>query len=79
MKHRTVVGSDAFIGSDTMLVAPVSVGAGAMTATGSVITRDVEPEALALARAPQVNKPGRARKMFEMLKVHKARHAREAG
>lgn len=79
MKHRTVVGSDAFIGSDTMLVAPVSVGAGAMTATGSVITRDVEPEALALARAPQVNKPGRARKMFEMLKARKARRAREAG
>jgi bifunctional UDP-N-acetylglucosamine pyrophosphorylase/glucosamine-1-phosphate N-acetyltransferase len=42
-KHRTVIGEDAFIGCDTMLVAPVTVGAGAFTATGAVVTRDVGP------------------------------------
>ena len=42
-KHRTVIGEDAFIGCDTMLVAPVTVGAGAFTATGAVVTRDVAP------------------------------------
>jgi bifunctional UDP-N-acetylglucosamine pyrophosphorylase/glucosamine-1-phosphate N-acetyltransferase len=42
-KHRTTIGEDAFIGCDTMLVAPVTVGAGAFTATGAVVTRDVAP------------------------------------
>jgi bifunctional UDP-N-acetylglucosamine pyrophosphorylase/glucosamine-1-phosphate N-acetyltransferase len=42
-KHRTVIGEDAFIGCDTMLIAPVTVGAGAFTATGAVVTRDVPP------------------------------------
>ena len=73
MKHRTEIGAGAFIGSNTMLVAPVRVGAGAMTGSGSVITRDVADAALALARAEQVNKPGMARKLFEMLKAKKAR------
>ena len=73
MKHRTEIGAGAFIGSNTMLVAPVRVGAGAMTGSGSVITRDVGDAALALARAEQVNKPGMARKLFEMLKAKKAR------
>ncbi|SDI14515.1 bifunctional UDP-N-acetylglucosamine diphosphorylase/glucosamine-1-phosphate N-acetyltransferase GlmU [Lutimaribacter saemankumensis] len=73
MKHRTEIGAGAFIGSNTMLVAPVKVGAGAMTASGSVITRDVEDEALALARAEQTNKPGMARKLFEILKAKKAK------
>ena len=77
MKHRTEIGARVFIGSDTMLVAPVRIGDGAMTATGSVITRDVEPEALAVARAPQENKPGRARKLFDMLKAKKARRDKE--
>jgi bifunctional UDP-N-acetylglucosamine pyrophosphorylase/glucosamine-1-phosphate N-acetyltransferase len=62
-KHRTVIGADAFIGSDTALVAPVSVGAGAITAAGSVITEDVAPDALAIARGRQVQKPGRAASM----------------
>jgi bifunctional UDP-N-acetylglucosamine pyrophosphorylase/glucosamine-1-phosphate N-acetyltransferase len=52
-KHRTTVGDDAFIGSDTMLVAPVTVGEGAQTAAGSTITRDVPPDALAIERADQ--------------------------
>lgn len=67
MKHHTEIGEDVFIGSDTMLVAPVSIGDRAMTGSGSVITNDVENDALALARAPQVNKPGLATKLFEML------------
>ncbi|WP_299687265.1 bifunctional UDP-N-acetylglucosamine diphosphorylase/glucosamine-1-phosphate N-acetyltransferase GlmU [uncultured Tateyamaria sp.] len=76
MKHRTEVGARAFIGSNTMLVAPVSVGDEAMTGSGSVITSDVEDGALAIARAPQVEKPGMARKLFEMLKAKKARQQR---
>lgn len=79
MKHRTEIGAGVFIGSDTMLVAPVRVGDGAMTATGSVITRDVEPGALALARARQETKPGRARKLMEMLRARKARQDGETG
>ena len=59
-KFETHVGEGAFIGSDTALVAPVSVGAGAYTGSGSVITRDVAADALALARGQQVEKPGRA-------------------
>ncbi len=59
-KHRTVIGAGAFIGSDTALVAPVRVGAGAIVAAGSVITEDVAPDALAIARGRQVQKPGRA-------------------
>lgn len=76
LKHRTQIGDRAFIGSNTMLVAPVSIGDGAMTGSGSVITSDVEPDALALARAPQVEKPGMARKLIEMLKAKKARAQR---
>ncbi len=67
-KHKTEIGANAFIGSSTMLVAPVSVGDGAMTASGSVITKDVAPGDLALARAQQVNKPGLAKRLFEKLK-----------
>jgi bifunctional UDP-N-acetylglucosamine pyrophosphorylase / glucosamine-1-phosphate N-acetyltransferase len=52
-KHRTTVGDGAFIGSDTMLVAPVTVGNGAQTAAGSTITKDVPPDALAIERADQ--------------------------
>ncbi|MHC9234103.1 bifunctional UDP-N-acetylglucosamine diphosphorylase/glucosamine-1-phosphate N-acetyltransferase GlmU [Pseudooceanicola sp. 502str34] len=77
-KHQTRIGARAFIGSNTMLVAPVSVGDDAMTGSGSVITQDVEPGALALGRAKQVNKPGFARKLFEMLKARKAKAAKEA-
>ena len=76
MKHFTDIGAGVFIGSNTMLVAPVSVGDGAMTGSGSVITSDVEPNALALSRAPQIEKPGMARKLFEILKARKARQNR---
>ncbi len=76
MKHRTEIGARAFIGSNTMLVAPVSVGDEAMTGSGSVITSDVEAGALAIARAAQVEKPGMARKLFEILRARKAKQSR---
>jgi bifunctional UDP-N-acetylglucosamine pyrophosphorylase/glucosamine-1-phosphate N-acetyltransferase len=57
-KHRTTVGDHVRIGSDTMLVAPVTVGDGAYTAAGSVITSDVPPGAMGVARARQRNVGG---------------------
>ena len=57
-KYETHIGAGAFIGSDTALVAPVTVGEGAMTGSGSVITRDVEADSLAIGRGVQVDKPG---------------------
>ena len=72
MKHRTRIGKRAFIGSDTMLVAPVSVGDDALTASGSVITQDVPAQALAIGRAKQVNKPGLATRLMEKLRAIKA-------
>lgn len=57
-KFRTVIKDDAFIGCNTNLIAPVTVGKGAYTAAGSTITEDVPEEALAIARARQVNKAG---------------------
>jgi bifunctional UDP-N-acetylglucosamine pyrophosphorylase/glucosamine-1-phosphate N-acetyltransferase len=59
-KFRTIIGEGAFIGSNTALVAPVTVGDGAYVATGSVVTADVPPDALTIGRARQVDKPGRA-------------------
>jgi bifunctional UDP-N-acetylglucosamine pyrophosphorylase/glucosamine-1-phosphate N-acetyltransferase len=59
-KHRTDIGKGAFIGTNAALVAPVTIGDGAYVASGSVITENVEPDALAIARGRQVNKPGRA-------------------
>jgi bifunctional UDP-N-acetylglucosamine pyrophosphorylase/glucosamine-1-phosphate N-acetyltransferase len=67
-KHRTVIGERAFIGSNTALVAPVAVGDGAYIATGSVITSDVPADALTIARARQVDKPGRAQELRARLK-----------
>ena len=55
-KHRTTIGANTFIGSDSVLVAPVTVGDGAFVAAGSVITEDVEPDSLALGRARQAGK-----------------------
>ena len=56
-KHRTTVEDGAFIGSGTQLVAPVTIGRNAYGAAGSCVTRDVPPEALAVARSRQDNKP----------------------
>ena len=66
-KHQTYIGPEAFIGSGTELVAPVKVGRGAYVAAGSTITEDVSPEALAIARARQVEKPGWVKKRKEEL------------
>ena len=52
-KHRTVIGDGAFIGSDTQLVAPVSVGAGSFLGAGTTLTRDTAPDSLTVTRAPQ--------------------------
>ena len=57
-KHKTVIGNDAFIGSDTMMVAPAQIGDGALVAAGSVITEPVPADALGLGRARQVNIEG---------------------
>jgi bifunctional UDP-N-acetylglucosamine pyrophosphorylase/glucosamine-1-phosphate N-acetyltransferase len=59
-KHKTVIGDGAFIGSNTALVAPVTVGDRAIVAAGSVVTRDVPDDALTVARGWQIDKPGRA-------------------
>ncbi|MFT7254174.1 MAG: bifunctional UDP-N-acetylglucosamine pyrophosphorylase/glucosamine-1-phosphate N-acetyltransferase [Paracoccaceae bacterium] len=72
MKHQTQIGRDVFIGSNTMLVAPVTVGDRAMTASGSVITEDVPAEALAVARSKQLNKPGLAVRLMDRLHSIKA-------
>ena len=57
-KHETRIGDGVFVGSNTTLVAPLTVGDGAYVAAGSTITHDVPPGALALGRAQQVDKPG---------------------
>jgi bifunctional UDP-N-acetylglucosamine pyrophosphorylase/glucosamine-1-phosphate N-acetyltransferase len=57
-KYRTIVGEGAFIGSNSALVAPVTIGKGAIVAAGAVVTKDVAPEALAVARPDQEEKPG---------------------
>jgi len=59
-KWQTTIGAGAFIGSNSALVAPLTIGSRAYIASGSVITQDVEPQALAFGRARQINKPERA-------------------
>ncbi|MFT6224539.1 MAG: bifunctional UDP-N-acetylglucosamine pyrophosphorylase/glucosamine-1-phosphate N-acetyltransferase [Paracoccaceae bacterium] len=76
-KHHTTIGAHAFIGSDTMLVAPVTIGDRAMTASGATITSDVPAGALALARAPQQNKLGLAVRLFERLRALKSSREEE--
>lgn len=70
-KHRTEIGKGAFVGSDTMFVAPVSVGDGAMTAAGSVISKDVPPGALAIERCEQKTVLGYAKRKLERRKIRK--------
>ncbi len=66
-KHRTVIGDGAFIGSNTALVAPVTVGDGAIVGAGSVITRDVEPDSLAVERSEQKGIAGWARRFRDRM------------
>ena len=68
-KHRTTVEDGAFIGSGAQLVAPVTIGRGAYVAAGSCVTRDVPPEALAVARSRQDNKPQWATRRRRLGKV----------
>lgn len=74
-KHVTVIGAGAFIGSNSALVAPVTVGEGAYVGTGSVVTDDVPDGALAIARERQVNKPERGREIMERNRAAKAARA----
>lgn len=57
-KHHTTIGDDCFVGSDSVLVAPIEIGPGAYVAAGSVLTRNVPSRALGIGRARQENKPG---------------------
>jgi len=72
-KHHTTIGEDVFIGSNTMLVAPVTVGDAAMTGSGSVVTRDVPAGDLAVGRAKQENKAGFAVRLFDKMRALKAK------
>ena len=65
-KNPTNIEDGVFIGSGSMLVAPVRIGEGSYVAAGSTITEDVPPESLAIGRARQVNKEGWLRKRKEM-------------
>jgi len=71
-KHKTEIGDGAFIGSNTSLVAPVSIGAGAYIGSGSVISKNVSPGALALERASQEERPVWAEKFRMMMARRKA-------
>lgn len=71
-KYPTVIGEGAFIGSNSSLVAPVTIGAGAIVGAGGVVTKDVAPDALALIRAPQAEKPGWAKRFREAMLAKKA-------
>jgi len=73
MKHQTTIGAQTFVGSNTMFIAPVTLGDDAMTATGTIVTEDVPPGALAIGRSVQVNKPGMATKLKQILRAKKAK------
>ncbi|HRD78501.1 MAG TPA: bifunctional UDP-N-acetylglucosamine diphosphorylase/glucosamine-1-phosphate N-acetyltransferase GlmU [Hyphomicrobiaceae bacterium] len=77
-KHTTTVGKGAFVGSNSALVAPVTIGDGAFVGSGSVITRDVAPDALAVERSVQEERPEWARK-FRTLMQRKKQAKRDKG
>jgi bifunctional UDP-N-acetylglucosamine pyrophosphorylase/glucosamine-1-phosphate N-acetyltransferase len=70
-KYRTVVGEGAFIGSNSSLVAPVTIGAGAIVGAGSAVTKDVPADALRVVRADQTDKPGWAAKFRAAMSARK--------
>ncbi|HXQ49604.1 MAG TPA: bifunctional UDP-N-acetylglucosamine diphosphorylase/glucosamine-1-phosphate N-acetyltransferase GlmU [Stellaceae bacterium] len=72
-KFRTEIGKNVFVGTNVSLVAPVTVGDGAILAAGSVITGDVPSDAMAIARGTQVTKPGRAKEWRERKRKAKGR------
>jgi len=71
-KHATRIGEGAFVGSNSTLVAPLEIGAGAYLAAGSVITTEVPADALAIGRGRQENKPEWAKKRRKLAKTIKA-------
>jgi bifunctional UDP-N-acetylglucosamine pyrophosphorylase/glucosamine-1-phosphate N-acetyltransferase len=71
VKHRTVIGEGAFIGSDSQLIAPVTIGKNAYVGTGTTVTEDVPEDALAIGRSRQANKLGYATKLREKLAAAK--------
>jgi bifunctional UDP-N-acetylglucosamine pyrophosphorylase/glucosamine-1-phosphate N-acetyltransferase len=75
-KHKTIIGAGAFIGTNSCLVAPITIGSGAFLATGGVITKDVPDNALALARAEQANKDGWATRYHTTQKKRKQKRAK---
>jgi bifunctional UDP-N-acetylglucosamine pyrophosphorylase/glucosamine-1-phosphate N-acetyltransferase len=77
-KHHTDIGARAFVGSNAALVAPVSIGDGALVAAGSVITEDVPAGALALGRGRQATRPGLGQKLIERLRALKAAKGADA-
>ncbi|MDF0643591.1 MAG: bifunctional UDP-N-acetylglucosamine diphosphorylase/glucosamine-1-phosphate N-acetyltransferase GlmU [Nitrospira sp.] len=66
-KHQTVIGDNVAVGSDTQLIAPLTVGAGAIIAAGTTVTEDVPSDALVIARVPQVNRAGWAARRRALL------------
>ncbi|RYY46326.1 MAG: bifunctional UDP-N-acetylglucosamine diphosphorylase/glucosamine-1-phosphate N-acetyltransferase GlmU [Sphingomonadales bacterium] len=70
-KYGTEIGHGAFIGSNSALVAPVKIGDGAIVAAGSVVTKDVEANALGITRAKQETKPGWAMRFRDTMKARK--------
>lgn len=72
-KYRTVIGEGAFIGSNSALVAPLTIGAGAIVGAGSTVTQDVEADALRLVRPAQDSKPGWARRFRERMAAKKGK------
>ncbi|MGH6711352.1 MAG: bifunctional UDP-N-acetylglucosamine diphosphorylase/glucosamine-1-phosphate N-acetyltransferase GlmU [Bradyrhizobium sp.] len=72
-KHKTTIGTGAFVGTNVSLVAPVKIGNGAYIGSGSVITKDVPDDAMAVERSPQNNREGGAKRYREMKTRGKAR------
>lgn len=68
-KHKTVIGKNVFLGSDTQLIAPVSVGDGSVVAAGTTVTQDVPPDSLAIARVAQTNRVGWVAKRRAVLAI----------
>jgi bifunctional UDP-N-acetylglucosamine pyrophosphorylase / glucosamine-1-phosphate N-acetyltransferase len=72
-KHKTVIEDGVFVGSDSILIAPVRIGKGAYVAAATTVTEDVPPDSLALGRARQIVKEGWAKAKREIAKAHKAK------
>src|SRR6201988_2661919 len=75
-KHKTMIGAGAFIGTNSSLVAPVRIGNGAYVGSGSVITKDVPDNALAVERSPQTNREGGATRYRQLKTARKAKEGK---